>query len=88
MPANDSRKSAEENLELMLEAVGHLDAAHENADETLDSITLGDFNYDPNDTTSRARAVNQLLQSRSYDFANVATNTFVLRISLMILVVC
>ena len=67
LPANDTRKNAEANLEQMMEALGHLDGVHDATTETLDCITLGDFNYDPNDTTNRARLVNETLKSRSYD---------------------
>ena len=67
MPTYDRTITAEENRHKLMEAVGHLEAAHTISDETIDCITLGDFNYDPKDVTERATFVNEMLQSRSYD---------------------
>ena len=67
LPFNDSRKSSEQNLENMLEALGHLDAAHNLSTETIDNITLGDFNVSPNDTTQRACLITQWLRDHSYE---------------------
>ena len=66
-PSNDTRKSTEENLEKMMEALGHLDAAHDTTSETIDCITLGDFNVHPTDVTDRARLVQEFLQFKSYN---------------------
>ena len=49
LPANDARISVEENVEKMIEAIGHFDAAHTLTEETVDYLTLGDFNIDAND---------------------------------------
>ena len=67
LPADNSNRTSEENQEAMLEAIGHLDAAHNVEDEILDVITLGDFNVDPNDNTPRSRIVSEFLSSRNYD---------------------
>ena len=67
MPTYDRTITAEENRHKLMEAVGHLEAAHTISDETIDCITLGDFNYDPKDVTEHATFVNEMLQSRSYD---------------------
>ena len=72
LPFNDSRKSSEQNLENMLEALGHLDAAHNLSTETIDNITLGDFNVSPNDTTQRACLITQWLRDHSYE--NIVLN--------------
>ena len=67
LPANDSRKSAQENRISMAEALGHLDAAHELAVETVDGIVLGDFNVAPEDTNSRSSLVKESLHLLGYD---------------------
>ena len=60
LPANDSRFTADFNREKLMEALGHFDAVHESSRETLDCITLGDFNS----TKKRKIAVPDLLKSR------------------------
>ena len=66
LPAYDARKSAEENRRSMAEALGHLDAAHNLAEETVDGIILGDFNVAPEDSNRRSNLVKQYLQSLDY----------------------
>ena len=74
LPANNSRRSTEENDQAMLEAMGHLDAAHEIIEESLDSICMGDFNFDPSDQHSRSRIIKQTLNARNYDLMSDLTN--------------
>ena len=45
LPSYNSRVSAEINRQRLMEAVGHFDAAHECREETVDFITMGDFNF-------------------------------------------
>ena len=77
-PANDTRRSTEENEEATLEAVGHLNAAHCVDGEILDGITIGDFNFSPEDLTTRSKIITDFLLSRNYglqcDLANRASN--------------
>ena len=54
MPYNNPRISVDENHELYLQALGHLRASHDLANGMSNYITVGDFNYDPNDTSARA----------------------------------
>ena len=67
LPANDTRITAEQNEEAMREAMGHLGAAHGTAEEVLDSICLGDFNFDPSDRTARTRIITEPLTGHNYD---------------------
>ena len=64
LPFDNARLSSEQNLENMLEAIGHLDAAHDLATETTNYITLGDMNVHPTDNTRRARALKGFLEQR------------------------
>ena len=66
LPYDDSRRTSEQNEEAMFEAIGHLEAAHSVGEEVLDAITLGDFNVDPEDRTSRSKIVTDFLESRNY----------------------
>ena len=63
---DDSRISSEENLENMMEALGHLDAAHDLAEETTDYITMGDLNFAPTDRSRRSDAVRSFFSRRNY----------------------
>ena len=63
LPANDSRYSVERNEELLIEALGHLEAAHEVENSSLDCITLDDFNSDPADTNNRSRIISSSLSN-------------------------
>lgn len=67
LPANDSRRSVDENDEAMLEAIGHLETAHSLNGDHLDCISLGDFNFSPEDESSRSKIATEFLSSRNYD---------------------
>ena len=58
LPFRDTRLSVDENINNMLEAVGHLEAAHDLTTETIDYITLGDLNCDPSDRCERFSILN------------------------------
>ena len=49
LPFNDSQKSAEVNLENMIQAVSHIEASHEITDNYESRIIVGDLNYAPTD---------------------------------------
>ena len=66
LPYNDSRKSSEQNQREMAEALGHLEAAHELCDDSVDGITLGDLNTDPGDTGPRAELVSSIFANLGY----------------------
>ena len=75
LPANDSRRSVQDNEQAMLEAVGHLGSAHNSSEEEiLDCISLGDFNFDPEDQTGRTRIITDFLSSHNYDLNCDLTN--------------
>ena len=67
LPANDSRFTADFNREKLMEALGHFDAVHESSRETLDCITLGDFNFHHNKENSRTRLIKESLNAKSYN---------------------
>ena len=72
LPFNDSRKSVDENLRSMQEALGHLDAAHEITAETSNYMTVGDFNYAPTDSSQRKIAVEAILQKHGYKNSDIS----------------
>ena len=67
MPSQDRRQTVEVNMERLMEALGHFEAAHGSTDETVDCIALGDFNASPLDNTERSRMINRALEEKSYD---------------------
>lgn len=67
MPFSDSRVSSSTNVERYMEALGHLDAAHELAEDAEYRITLGDLNSDPKDRNDRAEALALWLNEQSYE---------------------
>ena len=67
MPSQDRRQTVEVNMERLMEALGHFEAAHGCTDETVDCIALGDFNASPLDNTERSRMINRALEEKSYD---------------------
>ena len=67
LPAQDSRILVEEQIEKLMEALGHFEAAHEGTNETVDCITLGDFNSSPYDNNERSRLIKSALENQSYD---------------------
>ena len=66
LPFDDSRKNAETNVESMTQAISHLDAAHNIAFNVNGFITLGDFNIDVNDRTTRSNCVQEFLDRKLY----------------------
>ena len=50
-----------------MECLGHFDAVHENTTETVDCITLGDFNFHYDDANNRKRLIEESLTSKSYN---------------------
>ncbi len=66
MPFNDSRKTAEQNLEIYLEAIGHINASHEIASDVNEFILVGDVNCAPSDRSPRKRALDEALSTHSY----------------------
>ena len=75
LPANDTRKSAHENEELMLESLGHLETVHDTTHETTNFITVGDLNVAPSDQTRRAKAVYDFLDSHYYSNCDIGHYT-------------
>ena len=67
MPYSDSRISMANNVERYMEAIGHLDAAHETAGQVDYSVVLGDFNCDPSDKNNRAEALASWLNDHNYE---------------------
>ena len=55
LPFDNSGITTSQNLENMMTALGHLDAAHDLAESTTDYITVGDLNYAPSDQVSALR---------------------------------
>ena len=66
MPYNNPRISVDENHELYLQALGHLRASHDLANGMSNYITVGDFNYDPDDTSARANLMPLFLDEYAY----------------------
>ena len=66
LPYNDKRISVESNNKNMMEAIGHLNAAHQLARGACSYITIGDFNVAPTDHTERSVCVNEFMKSHNY----------------------
>ena len=71
LPFDDQRISVEQNVQNLSEAIGHLEAAHELATETLNYITLGDFNVDPTDNNRRSEILNDFFTRRCYNRSDI-----------------
>lgn len=67
LPFNDSQKSAEVNLENMIQAVSHIEASHEITDNYESRIIVGDLNYAPSDTSQRAIFIDDFLENNYCD---------------------
>ena len=67
LPANERGLSVEENEVKMCEAVGHLSTAHCLDEQVMDVITIGDFNFSPEDQTGRSKIITDFLSSHNYD---------------------
>ena len=65
-PYDDSRNSVEVNVESIMRAIGHLDAAHELNGDITKYITVGDFSVDPSDRTKRSKCVEEFMQMHNY----------------------
>ena len=63
LPYNDSRKTVDENVELMSQAIGHITAAHDLYCNTSGRMIIGDFNVSPNDFSKRAELVAKFLNT-------------------------
>ena len=64
---NDSRLTVAENNTNYSEAIGHLRASHETAENISDYVTLGDFNSSPTDNSVRNNIISNFCNDFSYD---------------------